>query len=214
MAPKAIFSSYKLATTVKNMTESILEYVLEHYFTLDLSNGKLDYASEEMKAYNIWLDENTYFPIKKAKYSQLLFKNDYDEYENRYSDEFLKVDEIEEDVAEVEPETKEKQPREKVEAKEPEKEIKKLVGTFDEDAFWVDAINKQTEAFAKAENLKIKELKELISNYLFSDKKPLRDDVSQAMNEKPLLKDRAKIIDTLTEKIIVLANDLKTPAEE
>ncbi len=32
MAPKAIFSSRKLATTVVNMTESMIEYILEHYY--------------------------------------------------------------------------------------------------------------------------------------------------------------------------------------
>lgn len=219
MAPKAIFSSYKLASTVKNMTESILEYVLEHYFTLDLSNGKLNYEDKEMQAYNNWLDETTVFPIKKAKYSQLLYENDLDEYENRYNNDFLKIEEYEvekEDVevVEKEPETKEEPKKEKIEVEKTEKEIEKLVNTFDEDAFWVDAINEQTEAFAKAENLKIEELRKLISNYLFSDKKPLRDKVSQAMNEKPSLKERAKTIDELTEKIIALANDLKTPAEE
>ena len=93
MAPKAIYSSRKLATTVMNMTESILEYVLEHYFSLDFNSGRLVY--DELEEYNIWLDDNTDFPIKKAKYSQLLYENDYDEYENRYADEYQKLIEVE-----------------------------------------------------------------------------------------------------------------------
>jgi len=191
--------------------------LLKILFQIDIpKTSRLDYDAENLQAYNIWLDENTDFPIKKAKYSQLLFENDYDEYESRYSDEFLKTDEVEDEeiVVETEPETQEEPQKEKVEIEEPIKEIEKLVNTFDEDAFWVDAINEQTEAFAEAENLKIEELRKLISNYLFSDKKPLRDEVSKAMNERPSLKDRAKTIDTLTDKIIALANDLKTPAEE
>jgi uncharacterized protein YqfB (UPF0267 family) len=217
MAPKSIFSSYKLATTVKNMTESILEYVLEHYFTLDLSDGKLIYDSDDMEAYNTWLDENTDFPIKKAKYSQLLFENDPEEYENRYSDEFLKEDEtVEKEVGivEVETETVEETPKEPVGTVETKKEIEKLVNTFNEITFWSDATNAITEAFAEAENLKIDELKKIVNDYLFSDKKPLRDEVSKAMNEKPSLKERAKTIDALTEKVICLADDLQTPEEE
>jgi hypothetical protein len=217
MAPKSIFSSYKLATTVKNMTESILEYVLEHYFTLDLSDGKLIYDSDDMEAYNTWLDENTDFPIKKAKYSQLLFENDPEEYENRYSDEFLKEDEtVEKEVGivEVETETVEETPKEPVVTVEAKKEIEKLVSTFNEDTFWSDATNQKTEAFAEVENLKIDKLRKLVSDYLFSDKKPLRDEVSKAMNEKPSLKERAKTIEALTVKVIGLAAVLQKPEEE
>jgi len=212
MAPKAIFSSAKLASTVKNMTENILEYVLEHYFMLDFANGKMVY--EETEEYNSWLDDNTDFPIKKAKYSQLLYENDYDEYESRYSDEFLKTDENEEEaVVEVDEEKPEEiQAPEKVvvevEEEKPIEEIKKLVNTFDEATFWDESTTEKVAIFAEQENLKPEELKELITDYLFSDKKPLRDAVAITMNEKPALKERAKTIDGLTEKIIGLADDL------
>ncbi len=215
MAPKAIFSSHKLASTVKNMTESMLEYVLAHYFSVDFSTGKLIY--DELEEYNNWLDENTDFPIKKAKYSQLLYENDYDEYESRYSDEFLKPDEEEtekEEAIEDKPEIKKEPKQEEVKAEKPVKEIEKLVGTFDEESFWGDATNEQTEEFAESENLKIDGLKNLITVFLFSNKKPLRDDVSNTMNEKPSLKERAKTIDALTERIIAFANELKKQKEE
>lgn len=216
MAPKAIFSSPKLATTVKNMTENILEYVLEHYFTLDFTNGRMIY--DEVLDYNNWLDDNTDFPIKKAKYSQLLYENDYDEYESRYSDEFLKTDEIEEEVAvEVEEESPvEIEVPEKVvvEVEKPKEEIKKLVNTFDEASFWIEPTIEKVAAFAATENLKTEELRKLITDYLFSENKPLRDDVALAMNEKPALKDKAKIIVPLTDKITAFADELKNPTEE
>lgn len=218
MAPKAIFSSPKLATTVKNMTENILEYILEHYFTLDFTNGKLVY--EETEEYNSWLDDNTNFPIKKAKYSQLLYENDYDEYESRYSDEFLKTDETEEEV-EVEVEVEEKPIETEVPEKEvvvevekPKEEIKKLVNTFDEDSFWNEPTTEKVATFAATENLKTEELKKLITDYLFSENKPLRDDVAITMNEKPSLKDKAKIIVPLTDKITSFADELKITTEE
>lgn len=210
MAPKSIFSSHKLASTVKNMTESMLEYVLVHYFSIDFSTGKLIY--DELEEYNNWLDDNTDFPIKKAKYSQLLYENDIDEYENRYNNDFLKTDDEEtkkEEVVDEKPEVKEEPKKEEVKAEQQEKEIKKLVGTFDEESFWGDATNEKTEEFAETENLKIKELKKLITDFLFSEKKPLRDDVSNTMNEKPSLKERAKTIEALTGRIIAFADELK-----
>lgn len=213
MAPKAIFSSHKLATTIKNMTENILEYVLEHYFMIDFENGKLGY--EELEDYNIWLDDNTDFPIKKAKYSQLLFENDYDEYESRYSDEFLKTDDTEEVEVEVEkPKVKEIPKKVAVEVEQSKEAIKKLVNTFDEASFWVEPTTEKVATFAVTENLKAEELKSLITDYLFSDKKPLRDAVTMAMNEKPALKDKAKIVVPLTDKITAFADELKNTTEE
>jgi hypothetical protein len=216
MAPKAIFSSPKLATTVKNMTENILEYILEHYFSLDFTNGRMIY--EEALDYNNWLDDNTDFPIKKAKYSQLLYENDYDEYESRYSDEFLKTDETEEEVVveveEEKPAEIEEPVKVAVVVEKPKAEIKKLVNTFDEASFWNEPTTEKVATFAAAENLKTEELKKLITDYLFSENIPLRDEVAIAMNEKPALKNKAKIIVPLTDKITAFADELKNLTEE
>jgi len=219
--PNEIISTSEFGLFVINLTDSIVSFMLKILFQIDIPNTeRLIYEDKEMEAYNTWLDDSTDFPIKKAKYSQLLYENDYDEYESRYSDEFLKTDETEEEVVvevekeqaeEVEP--PEKEVAEPVEEK-PKEEIKRLVNTFDEDAFWVEPTTGKVSAFAAEENLKTTELKELVTDYLFSDKKPLRDAVANAMNEKPALKERAKVIETLTEKIIVLADELKNPADE
>ena len=211
--PKKIVSTTEFAKLVMGMTDLTISYVLTSFFKIDFSyKEKLNYLNIE--DYNNWLDENTDFPIKKAKYSQLLYENDYDEYESRYSDEFLKSDEIEEKVTELEPESKEEKAQDKFETKEPKTEIKKLVGTFDEAAFWTGTVNEQTEVFAEKEKLKSGALKKLISDYLFSNKEPLRDEVSKVMNEKPSLKERAKTIDELNEKITAFANDLKKLKEQ
>ena len=77
------FSSFLL-----NMTDSILSFMLKVFFEINIpSTSNLDYDSTELITYNYWLDESLEFPIKKAKYSKLLFENDYDEYESRYYDE-------------------------------------------------------------------------------------------------------------------------------
>jgi len=217
--PDEITSTSEFAVFVINLTDSIIAFMLKILFQIDIpKSSKIEYDSKEMEAYNNWLDDNTDFPIKKAKYSKLLFENDREEYENRYSDEFLKeeAEELieEKEVVTVEVETETKVEVEPIKETEPVKEIEKLVNTFNEVTFWTDATNQKTEAFAEVGNLKIDELRKLINDYLFSDKKPLRDEVATAMNERPSLKNRAKTIDTLTEKIIALANDLQKSIEE
>ena len=233
MAPKFIFSSSKLASTVVDMTDSMLEYILEHYFSINLSkDDSLDYDSEELKDYNDWLDESVDFPIKKARYSKLLYENDYDEYESRYSDEFLKSkeDEIEEeikqkevvetieekDTVKIESETKEELVSIPVEVpSEPqEKVVEKLVTDFDEEAFWTDAKNQALQVFAEAEVLKVEELKELVNEYLFSEKPPLRDNVAKTMVERPKLSDYKTVVSGLTDRIMAFVNDIKNPETE
>ncbi|MGO3719359.1 MAG: hypothetical protein ACTJGD_08500 [Mesonia hippocampi] len=213
--PNEIISTSEFGLFVINLTDSIISFMLKILFQIDIPKSeRLVYDEEEMEAYNIWLDDSTDFPIKKAKYSQLLYENDYDEYESRYSDEFLKTDEPEEEPVEEEPINTDKPEKKAVVHEQPKEEIKKLVNTFDEATFWTDSTTEKVDAFAEDKNLKTAELKELITDYLFSDKKPLRDAVATAMKEKPALKDRAKIIETLTEKIIVLADELQKPTDE
>ena len=222
MAPKFIFSSSKLASTVVNMTESMLEYILEHYFKLDFENdGILVYESEDMEAYNTWLDDSVDFPIKKARYSKLLYENDYDEYESRYSDEYLKSkeeDEIEQgssvQVTEektIEPETQEKAVSV---GDQKEKQIENLVTDFDEESFWTEANEQALKDFAEEENLKDDYLKEVVNEYLFSEKPPLRDDIARTMVERPKLTEFKTVVPNLTDRIMAFANDLKNPEAE
>jgi len=225
--PSDIISTSEFALFVINMTDSILSFMLKVFFDIEIPDTNiLDYDSNTMEAYNNWLDESIDFPIKKAKYSQLLYENDYDEYESRYSDEFLKMDELEKPIetksskeeeggAEVEKEKPtEPEAFKKEEVEKPKQKIKRLVNTFDEATFWIEPTIEKVDAFAEEENLKKEELKKRITDYLFSDKKPLRDAVAMTMNKKPALKDRAKTIEILTDKIIALADSLGKPEEK
>lgn len=231
MAPKHLFSSPKLASTVVSMTESMLEYILSYYFSIELTEeGRLVFDSEEMEAYNNWLDDSIDFPIKKASYSKLLYENDYDEYEVRYNDEFLKSkeEEIEEDqlvvempiVGEPVPAEVEEAPKEsKVEVvhhpiEPPKPVVEELVSDFDESEFWSDAKNEQLQVFSAVKNLDEEKLKAVINEFLFSEKPPLRDGVADTMKTKPALKDRGNTVKELTQKIIAFANGLKEPEQE
>lgn len=244
MAPKFIFSSSKLASTIVDMTDSMLEYILVHYFSIKFSkHDSLDYDSEELKDYNDWLDESVDFPIKKARYSKLLYENDYDEYESRYSDEYMKsIEDEPEEVAESKEEAVDIEEKDIVELIEPEgkevivevikdeasidhpipeeiekitvKKVIKLVADFNEKTFWTDSKNQALQEFANAENLKFEELKEVVNEYLFSDKPPLRDDVVNTMVERPKLLEFKTVIPSLTEKIMTFADNLKKSVEE
>ncbi len=58
------------------------------------------------------------------------------------------------------------------------------------------------ESLSKDENLNAEKLQEVIGNYLFTEKKPLRDDIIGMMNERPSLKDRKTVAKRVTDKII------------
>lgn len=235
MAPKAIYSSKKLASTVMNMTDSMLEYTLEHYFDLDLNfKEKLDYNAIEMESYNSWLDESVSFPIAKARYSQILFEHDLDEYEGRYFDEFLKsFDESEVAIEEIinkpvhviEKENIKKEPEKETpnlteeEAKalyekhfnssQKPKEVVQLTNTFDEKTFWTESRIALLNDFADINSFYIEGLKKIIEDYIAFDDEPLRDNIGKIMKHPPSLADRRTVLLVMLEQVLDFANDLK-----
>jgi type I restriction enzyme R subunit len=59
------------------------------------------------------------------------------------------------------------------------------------DTFWTAEKKKAINNLSQEENLDFKRLVDIISNYLFTQKEPLRDEVIAVMNERPSLKNRA-----------------------
>ena len=51
------------------------------------------------------------------------------------------------------------------------------------------------------EGLNFEKLEKLVGDYLFTSKKPLRNDVVEAMDQKPGLKDRAPTAERIIDKI-------------
>jgi hypothetical protein len=271
VAPKPIYSSVKFASTVVKMTSSILEYILEHYFQLDINPIiKLDFDAEEMEVYNSWLDDSVSFPIAKARYSKVLYENDYDEYEIGYNDYLKSIEkedvETEEKVVEapkvstikdtpsvaplagdpIETLSAESISEIKHEDKTPQvsifhssynpfeaqieaskdnskydydlifgskstqkREVVQLVNSFDVTTYWNSDRIECLNLFEEFEDVSAEKLKPIIEEYLFSGKRPLRDKVVECLNQKPALKDRARIVDELIDKIIdFVDNDL------
>jgi len=55
---------------------------------------------------------------------------------------------------------------------------------------------------SREEDLDAQKLQGIIANYLFTEKKPLRDDIIATMNHKPKLTERGKLADRITDRIL------------
>ncbi len=70
------------------------------------------------------------------------------------------------------------------------------------DAFWNEEKQNAIDTISKDENLDADKLQETIGKYLFTQKLPLRDEVIALANERPSLKERAKISERILNKIV------------
>lgn len=69
------------------------------------------------------------------------------------------------------------------------------------ESFWTIEKKKAILKLAKEENLDYQKLVDLVSNYLFTNKEPLRDAIIAVMNERPSLRDRATSSERIFGKI-------------
>lgn len=232
--PKRQESSIALSKSICSITDGIcsfmIEQIAEKYLLKLKTQDRLIY--QDLTDFNDWLDEMHHVSSIKVDFSKILYENAYDKYEEYYYTEYIDLVETEEEPDEeavstieeeevkevieeaIEAETLTEQPFAEETKKPIEKQIEKLVTDFDEKTFWTDAKNQALQEFAEAENLKNEELKEVVNEYLFSEKPPLRDDVVKSMIERPKLSEFKSVIPNLTEKIMAFANDLKNPEAE
>jgi hypothetical protein len=68
----------------------------------------------------------------------------------------------------------------------------------------------QLSTFANFHHVEPEGLNKIVIDFLFSEKRPFRDEVFKIMNDKPPLKGRAAVSDSLTDKIITLAKIIDT----
>ncbi len=69
------------------------------------------------------------------------------------------------------------------------------------EAYWEKEKQRALKAFSKAENLDLKRLDSVIEDYIYTDRKPLRDDVISMMEQKPKLKERSTTAERLIQKV-------------
>jgi len=68
--------------------------------------------------------------------------------------------------------------------------------------FWNEERLLALEKLSLDENLDIDKLQKVIGNYLFTEKTPLRDEIIAMMHKKPSLKERKKVAERITDKIL------------
>jgi type I restriction enzyme R subunit len=73
-------------------------------------------------------------------------------------------------------------------------------GAFE--SFWTVEKKKAIKQISEEEELDYKKLVELISSYLFTRKKPIRDEVIGIMLNRPSLRNRASSSERITDKIV------------
>lgn len=67
--------------------------------------------------------------------------------------------------------------------------------------FWNDERKQALEDLTKEEDLDFEKIQKLIGDYLFTEKEPLRDNLIEAMNYRPALKERKSIAERISSKI-------------
>ena len=69
------------------------------------------------------------------------------------------------------------------------------------ESFWNKERQFALQKLSEEENLDSGKLEKVIGDYLFTEKKPMRDDIISMINKRPNLKERGKIAERITEKI-------------
>lgn len=88
--PKIFVSTTETAKMVMYVTDSILNYILTAYFSIDLSR-KDEIAYEKNQSFNDFLDES--YELENVCYSRALYDQDYDSYEEQLRDYLDALDE-------------------------------------------------------------------------------------------------------------------------
>lgn len=201
--PKKQESEIHLAKSIKSITDGICSFMI-HEFAIQYEvkqalSKRLNY--NDLIEYNEWLDSQNDTLTTKIDFSRLLFDNSYEKYEEIYYLDYLENIELQKEEDEVSTATIE--PSEKV-----EREIENLINTFNETTFWTVEKEAVLTTFTETENLINDKVKKVVEDYLFTDKKPLPNDVARTLITKPNLKNRKTVVSELTAKIIALSNQL------
>jgi len=206
--PDEIISTTEFGTFVMHITDVVLSFMLQTFFSIKSTlEKKIEYSSEELEPYNEWLDKRVDLPITKINFSKSLYDNNYDEYVKIYEidykdevvieDDLVEMDEAEMGVAEMG-------------VAEMSSDAELLVAnSFNSDVFWTEKRKERLQEFANEYDFDIDGLITIIEDYLIYNKDPLRDDVRKIMLHPPSLEDRRAVLIVMSEFITELADELK-----
>src|SRR5690554_2016633 len=232
----SIALSKSICSITDGICSFMIEQIAEKYLLKLKTQDRLIY--QDLTDFNNWLDQMHHVSSIKVDFSRIFYDNAYDKYEEYYYTEYLELLEFSEENENIEktpPSSEElevniidNEEEQKHSIKSDNEELssfdggeeqdyksestepaKQLVNEFDEDTFWNEKKHESIQHFAQENNLNNKGIKELIENYLFTEKDPLRDEVVAIMNEKPKLHERQGVTQELKRKIIELADNLR-----
>lgn len=70
------------------------------------------------------------------------------------------------------------------------------------ESFWNEERQVALTRLSNEESLDAEKLQEVVGSYLFTEKKPLRDDIINMMQKRPSLKERATVAERITDRIV------------
>jgi hypothetical protein len=211
LAPKEEYSSHHFSALIVRMTDSILHYILAHYFSIELLSDD-DIQYEDNFDFNEILDKT--YPLDNICYSKALYDQDYyaycnalNEHRSKEVEEILDIQEniqveVEEAIA-----VKVEEILDIQESIQVEEAIAVKVEESDEEIYVLPALKAQNQVVAfeklcEEQNLRKKHVAKIIDTYLFDGRKPLSDEVINALYVKPKLLERRQVADELTNKIV------------
>jgi len=74
------------------------------------------------------------------------------------------------------------------------------------ESYWDEEKQKAFDEMCRAEGLIPEKLQEVIGNYLYTERTPLRDEVVDLMKEKPKIRERKTVVERVIEKILNFVN--------
>ena len=74
------------------------------------------------------------------------------------------------------------------------------------DSYWEEERKRELFKMSEEENINPEKLQEVIGNYLFTEKKPLRDEVIGLLNNRPSLRERGSVAERITERMVAFVN--------
>lgn len=202
--PKESESELHLANSVLSITDGICSFMIHElaiqYQIKQEQAKKLIYKEEEN--YNEWLDEKNDNLLTKIDFSRLLFDNNYEKYEEIYYSEYQEY--LETLITEDQDDSADTSPVEKV-----DRQIESLINTFQEQEFWTEARSNALNQFAYNNNLNADVTRNVIEEFLFTEKLPLPDEVIETLNVKPSLKERRPVIEKATSQLVNFSRELQ-----
>lgn len=70
------------------------------------------------------------------------------------------------------------------------------------ETFWDEEKKKAADTLCKEEGLHADKLQEVISNYLYTEREPMRDEIVEILETKPKIRERKTIVERVTNKLM------------